>query len=368
MTLHYKAEGVIDYTALLFIPTKAPFNLFQPDRKSGIQLYTNKVFITDDIPDLMPYFLRFMTGVIDTNDLPLNVSREMLQKTPTLAKIKKGIVHRILGELKKRSENSSDYKQFWDNFGIVFKEGLYEPVEEKETIADLCRFHSSQTDELISFSDYVSRMKEGQKNIYYLTGTDLETLKINPQLEGFSARGIEVLLLTDPIDEFWVQTYHEYQGKQIVSVMHARDDISKIKVEKENDTPALDKKNSEALIKKIKETLKDSVGEVKITDRLTKSPMALITPEGQMSLNLERLMKAHGQQTNFNSTRILEINTHHPVIFKMASLLNSQDSADKLSDAIYVLFNQTLLSEGETLPNPADFSERLTRFVLNGLD
>ena len=366
MTLHYRAEGVIDYTALLFIPTKPPFNLFQPDRKSGIQLYTNRVFITDDMKDLMPYYLRFMTGVIDTNDLPLNVSREMLQATPVMAKIKKGIVHRILGELKKRSEKPEDYKAFWDSFGIVFKEGLYEPIDEREEVAELCRFHTTAGDELISFADYIGRMKKGQENIYYLTGTDLETLKVNPQLEGFSARGIEVLLLTDPIDEFWVQTYSEYKGKKIVSVMHAREDVSKIKAEKETGK-ALDKKVGEALTKKIKDILGNSVGEVKLTDRLTKSPMALITPEGQMSLNLERLMKAHGQQTAFSSQRILEINGRHPVIGRLAELVADKEKGDLLADGIWVLFDEAMIAEGEPLKNPADFTERLTRFVMAGL-
>lgn len=366
MTLHYKAEGIIDYTALMFIPTKPPFNLFQPDRKSGIQLYTNKVFITDDMKDLMPYFLRFMTGVIDTNDLPLNVSREMLQATPVMAKIKKGIVHRILSELKKRAEKPEDYKTFWDSFGIVFKEGLYEPIDEREEVAELCRFHTTADDNLVSFADYVGRMKKGQENIYYLTGTDLETLKVNPQLEGFAARGIEVLLLTDPIDEFWVQTYSEYKGKRIVSVMHAKDDLNKIKAKKD-DTPTLDKKAGEKLTKKIKEVLGDSVGSVQMTDRLTKSPMALITPEGQMSMNLERLMKAHGQQTNFNSQRILEINGKHPIIQKLSDLIEKDERADMVADGIHVLFDETLIAEGEPIKNPSAFTERLTRFIMAGL-
>ncbi|MDY6408082.1 MAG: molecular chaperone HtpG [Pseudomonadota bacterium] len=368
LTLHYRAEGVIDYTALMFIPTKPPFNLFQPDRKSGIQLYTNRVFITDDVPDLMPYFLRFMTGIIDTNDLPLNVSREMLQKTPVMAKIKKGIVHRVLSELKKRTEKTEDYNKFWDSFGIVLKEGLYEPIDERDEVADLCRFHTTAGQDLVGFADYVTRMPKEQENIYYLTGTDLETLRVNPQLEGFASRGIEVLLLTDPIDEFWVQTYSEYKGKKIVSVMHAREDVSKIKPAKEDTTPALDKKAGVALTKKIKEILGDMVGEVKLTDRLTKSPMALITPEGQMSLNLERLMKAHGQQTNFNSLRVLEINEKHPIIKRLSELSDQPGKGGLLADSIWVLFDEALISEGEPIKNPAAFSERLGRFILTGLD
>lgn len=367
MTLHYKAEGVIDYTALLFIPTKPPFNLFQPDRKSGIQLYVNRVFISDDIPDLMPFFLRFVTGIIDTNDLPLNVSREMLQKTPVMAKIKKGIVKRILTELKKRSEDKQDYQKFWESFGIVFKEGLYEPNDEREEVAELCRFHATDTEELTSFADYITRMKPAQENIYYLSGADLKTLKNNPQLEGFEARGIPVLLLTDPIDEFWVQTFTEYKGKKIVSVMHAKNDLEKIPVEKSSEESSLDKEKADLLIKHIKTLLGDKVSTVQLTDRLTKSPIALITPEGQMSLHLERLMKANGQQIAFKSERVLEINPKHPLIHKIADLLKENTETSKIDDAIQVLYDQTLIAEGETLPDPADFATRLNNFILLGL-
>lgn len=367
MTLHYRAEGAIEYTGLLFCPTKPPFNLFQPDRKSGLQLYVNRVFISDDVPELMPAFLRFMTGVIDTSDLPLNVSREMLQKTPVMEKIKKGITRRILSELKKRSEDATDYAKFWDSFGIVFKEGLYEPSDNRSEIAELCRFHSTTGNELVSFAEYVNRMNVSQKNIYYLTGTDLQTVRNNPQLEGFVARGIEVLLLTDPIDEFWVQTYGDYNGKKIVSVMHAGEDVEKIKPAAVSQENALSTEQSNTLIARMKEILGTEIGDIQTTERLTKSPMALITPEGHMSLNLERLMRAHGQQTNFSSGRILQINPHHPLIHKLAHLVESGKEAEKVSDTVWVLFDQTLVMEGEAIKDPAQFSERLTRFMMNGL-
>lgn len=367
MTLHYTAEGVIEYTALLFCPTKPPFNLFQPDRKSNLQLYVNRVFISDDVPELMPNFLRFMTGVIDTRDLPLNVSREMLQRTPAMEKIRKGIVRRILTELKKRSEKADDYKTFWDSFGIVFKEGLYEPSEFRNEIAELCRFHSTRGEELTSFGDYVTRMKASQKHIYYLTGTDLATMRVNPQLEGFAARGIEVLLLTDPIDEFWVQTFYEYQGKKITSVMHAGDDLEKIKPAESDEGETLQKDKADALIKQIKTILGDAVGDVRTTDRLTKSPIALITPEGQMSMNLERLMRAHGQAINFASSRILEINPRHALIHKLADLVSENKDPEKVSDTIWVLYDQTLVTEGEPIKDPAKYTERLSRFIMAGL-
>lgn len=367
MTLHYKAEGAIDYTALMFCPTKPPFNLFQPDRKSGLQLYVNRVFISDDVPELMPHFLRFMTGVIDTSDLPLNVSREMLQKTPVLGKIQRGIVRRIINELKKRAEDIADYNKFWEAFGIVFKEGLYEPSDNREDIADLCRFYSTNGGELTTFADYVSRMKDGQQHIYYLTGTDLATLRINPQLEGFAARDIEVLLLTDPIDEFWVQTYTEYKGKKIVSVMHAAEDLDKIKPVHKETEKALKKSEADKLIAKMKEILAESVSDIRTTDRLTKSPIALITPAGQMSMNLERLMRAHGQQINFASERVLEINPRHPLIHKLADLVDNADMAEHLNDSIWVLYDQTLVAEGESVKDPAKFAERLSRLLMRGL-
>ena len=207
MTLHYKAEGAIEYTGLLFIPTKPPFNLFQPDKKTALSLYVNRVFISDEMSDLMPNYLRFVTGVVDTKDLPLNVSREMLQQTPVLAKVKTGLVRRILSELKKRTNDKEDYNTFFKSFGIVLKEGLYEPSEHRNDIAELSRFYTVSQEGMISFKEYVENMKEKQKHIYYLTGSDLETLKNHPQLEGFTARGIDVLLLTDPVDEFWVQTF-----------------------------------------------------------------------------------------------------------------------------------------------------------------
>ncbi len=367
-TLHYKAEGTIDYTALLFIPTKPPFNLFQPDRPSGIQLYVNRVFISDDIPDLMPHFLRFVTGVIDTNDLPLNVSREMLQKTPVMAKIKKGIVKRVLDTLKKRAaDKPEEYEAFWRSFGIVFKEGLYEPIEERATVSELCRFMHLTDDKLISFADYVAGMKPEQKNIYYLTGTDLATLRNNPQLEGFAARGIDVLLLTDPIDEFWVQTYGDYNGKKIVSVMHAKDDLAQIKPTEEATSDTLPADKGDALIARIKGVIGDEIGGIRMTDRLTKSPIALITPEGQMSLNLERMMKANGQTIAINSARILEVNPRHPLIHKLAELVADKKEDDAVADAVWVLFDQALIAEGEPVKDPAAFTARLSRFMEKSL-
>ncbi|MBQ3695559.1 MAG: molecular chaperone HtpG [Alphaproteobacteria bacterium] len=355
-TLHFHAEGVIDYTGLLFIPTQAPMNLFQPDRKSGLNLYVNKVFISDDVPDLIPYWLRFVTGVIDTKDLPLNVSREMLQQTPVMTKIKQGLTAKVLAALKKRSEKPEEYKTFWNAFGIVLKEGLYEPSANRDDVAELCRFYSTNGEELTTFTDYVSRMKKGQENIYYLTGADLATLRQNPQLEGFAARGIEVLLLTDPIDEFWTNTFPDYKGKKFMAVQQAGAELEKIeKVQNDGDVLAKDKLDK--LIEKMKKILGDEVKEIQSTDRLTKSPMSLITGAGQMTLNMERLMRAHGQKTAYASDRILQLNPRHPLIHKMAEM-------DDPTDYVLVLFDQTLVIEGEPIKDPARWTEKLTALLL----
>lgn len=356
-TLHFHAEGVIDYTALLFIPTEPPMNLFQPDKHGALSLYVNKVFISDDM-ELLPYWLRFVAGVIDTKDLPLNVSREMLQQTPVLIKIRQGLTTKILNALKKRSEKPEEYNVFWKSFGIVLKEGLYEPSAGRDEVAELCRFYSTNGTELTTLKEYVSRMKKEQKNIYYLTGSNLEALRSSPQLEGLTARGIEVLLLTDPIDEFWTNTYPEFDGHKFVPVQQAGAELEKIKPA-EIKGEALSKDKADTLLGRIKSVLGDSVKEVKLTDRLTDSAAALTSGAGQMSLHLERLMRAHGQKTAFDSRRILEINPRHPLIHKLSDMTG--DAAD---DVIHLLYDQALLAEGEQLPDPAAFNKRLTSLMM----
>jgi molecular chaperone HtpG len=357
-TLHFHVEGVIDYTALMFIPTEPPHTLFQPDKPTNVSLYVNQVFISNDIPDIMPYWLRFMTGVIDTKDLPLNVSREMLQQTPVLTKIKQGLVKKILSALNKRAEKPEEYQTFWKSFGVVLKEGLYEPSENREEIAKLCRFYSTNGADLTSLADYVLRMKPEQKNIYYLTGSHLESLRNSPQLEGLKARGIEVLLLTDPVDEFWTNTYPEFDGHKFIPVQQAGDELEKIKPS-EAKGEMLAKEKADFLMGQIKSVLGDKVKEVKLTERLTDSPVSLITGAGQMSLHLERLMRAHGQKTAFESTRILQVNPRHPLIHKLADL-TGEDS----DNIIHLLYDQALLAEGENLPDPADFNRRLTQLMM----
>jgi molecular chaperone HtpG len=224
MTLHFKAEGSLEYTGLLFVPTKAPYDLFQPDRLTGIKLYVNKVFISDKVEGLMPMYLRFVKGVIDSADLPLNISREMLQHNALIAKIRQGVVSRLFKELKKKAENKDDYKTFWNAFGIAFKEGIYEDFTNREEVAELSRFYTTKSpDELTSLDEYIANMDKDQKDIYYITGDDAKTLFCNPQLDAFKQKNIEVLLLTDPIDEFWTQTLLSYKGHELKHISQAKD-------------------------------------------------------------------------------------------------------------------------------------------------
>ena len=226
MTLHFKAEGSIEYTALLYIPSTQPYDLFQPDKKQGLKLYVNRVFISDKVEELMPNYLRFVKGIVDSSDLPLNISREMLQQNALVAKIRHGIVGRLLKELKKKSENYEDYLKFWQNFGTAFKEGIYEDFGNREEVAALSLFASTADKEkLTTLDQYVARMKEDQKSIYYITGDDVKVLANNPQLEAFKQKGLEVLLLTDPIDEFWTQALATYKGKAVKHVSHADADL-----------------------------------------------------------------------------------------------------------------------------------------------
>ena len=266
MTLHFKAEGSIEYTGLLYIPKQAPYDLFQPDRKNGLKLYVNKVFISDKVEELLPSYLRFVKGVIDSSDLQLNISREMLQHNALIEKIKHGTVSRLLKELKKRSENYDDYLVFWKDFGIAFKEGIYEDFSNREDIAGLSRFHSTHdVEKYTSLDEYISRVQGDKKFIYYITGDDVNVLMNNPQLEAFKAQGIEVLLLTDPIDEFWTQTLPNYKGYTIKHINQADIDW---KLER-GEQKAADG-DMQKLVDKLTDMFTNAVGKVTTTDKLTK--------------------------------------------------------------------------------------------------
>ena len=362
MRLHFKAEGSIEYTGLLFIPSEAPYDLFQPDRQQSLKLYVNRVFISDKVEDLMPSYLRFVKGVIDSADLPLNISREMLQQNALIAKIKNGTVSRILKELKKRSENYDDYMKFWKNFGVAFKEGIYEDVANRVDVAELSRFYSTHDKErLTSLDEYISRVIDGQTTIYYITGDDVPTLRNNPQLEAFAAKGIEVLLLTDPIDEFWVQTLTNYKGYPIKHISQADIDLKM-----ERNTPRADEGSLKRLTDFMADLFKNEVGKVEATEKLTKSPVSLTVESGQMSIHLERLMRNHQQQTAFASTRILEVNPYHPLIIKLADAMFEPSQKTKVEEICRLLLDQAKIAEGEAISDSSFFSEKLSEYILNG--
>lgn len=363
MTLHFKAEGNIEYTGLLYIPTVTPYDLFQPDRKQGLKLYVNRVFISDKVEELLPAYLRFVKGVVDSSDLPLNISREMLQQSSLIAKIRQGTVSRILKELKKRSKDYDDYIKFWNAFGIAFKEGLYEDFSNREEIAELSRFASTASaDKLTSLDEYISRMQSEQKAIYYITGDDVKTLVNNPQLEAFKAKNIEVLLLTDPIDEFWTQTLTSYKTFAIKHISQAGIDLSLKRDETKADEGSLKK-----LTDMMTELFKDEVAKVTTTDKLTKSPASLTVENGQMSIHLERLMRNHQQQTAFASSRILEINPYHPLIIKMADSMDDKEKKQEIKDISRILLDQAKIAEGEAITDSSFFSEKLSEYILKAM-
>lgn len=360
MTLHFKAEGSIEYTGLLYIPGTAPYDLFQPDRKQGLKLYVNRVFISEKVEELLPSYLRFVRGIIDSSDLPLNISREMLQQSPLIAKIRQGTVSRILKELKKRSKDYEDYKKFWDAFGIAFKEGIYEDFANREEIAGLSRFVSTNdTEKLTSLDDYIGRAQPEQKAIYYITGDDVKTLVNNPQLEAFKEKGLEVLLLTDPIDEFWTQTLGTYKTFAVKHVSQADIDLSF-----KREGQKAEEGNLKKLTDLLGEMFKNEVGKVTTTDKLTKSPVSLTVEAGQMSIHLERLMRNHQQQTAFASTRILELNPYHPLIIRLAEAMGDEALKPKVEEVARLLLDQAKIAEGECISDPSFYSEKMSEYIL----
>lgn len=363
LTLHFKAEGNIEYTGLLYIPSAAPYDLFQPDRKTGLKLYVNKVFISDKVEELIPSYLRFVRGVVDSADLPLNISREMLQQSPLIAKIRSGTVNRLLKELKNRSKDYDDYKKFWDAFGIAFKEGIYEDFTNRIEIAGLSRFYSTHdTERLTSLDDYITRVQPEQKAIYYITGDDVKTLVNNPQLEAFKAKGIEVLLLVDPIDEFWTQTLLNYKDFAIKHISQADIDWGL-----KRDEPKAEDGSLQKLAELMTEMFKDEVAKVTTTDKLTKSPVSLTVENGQMSIHLERLMRNHQQQTAFASSRILQLNPYHPLIIKLSEAMGDEALRPKVEEVSRILLDQAKIAEGEAITDPSFYSEVVSGYILKAL-
>jgi len=374
MTLHNKAEGVISYTNLLFIPSSRPFDLFHPERKGQLKLYVNRVFITDDCDALIPGYLRFVKGIVDSEDIDLNVSREMLQHNPAVAKIRKALIKRVLGELKKKADKKpEEYAEFWDTFGMVLKEGIHEDFENRDRLLELTRFKSSAVDGWTSLKEYVERMKDGQDAIYYISASDAEQAAKSPQLEGFRAKGIEVLFMTDPVDEFWMPAVGQFEEKPFKSATRGGVDLSKVKgaddeAEKDGDDAAKDDAPAgiEVLTAAFKLALGERVKDVRASSRLTDSPVCLVADEGDMDMHLERLLKAHNQ-IDAASARVLEVNPKHALIAHLAGIAEKDVNDTTLEDAANLLLDQARIVEGEPVDDPQDFIRRMTAVMQKGM-
>jgi molecular chaperone HtpG len=373
MTSHWRAEGTIEFNALMFVPTLRPWDLYDPSRKNAVRLYVKRVFITDDCDGLMYPWLRFMRGVIDSEDLPLNISREMLQHNPVIKKIRSAVAKRVLNDLIKLSaDDPIAYGSFWNQFGAVLKEGLYDAPEHRIELLKAARFYSTHGNDLVSLEDYHSRMKDGQEHIYYLSGENIDNLRNSPQIEGFKARGIEVLLFTDTIDDFWLQSVLDYQQKQFRSVTKGDVDLSKFGEPKGDDEKSKAHENREQtdshrrLLAIIQETLKDDIGEVRFSHRLTSSPACLVAGENEVDLRMERVLRVH-QKYDAPSKRVLEINPDHALIIRMAELSQQGGTGEEMADAAHLLLDQARIIQGEPVPDPSDFARRLAYFMQKSL-
>ena len=352
-TLHNKSEGTLEFTNLLFIPKTAPFDLFDPERKTKINLYINRVFISNDLEGVIPTWLRFIKGILDTTSLDLNVSREMVQNNPVLKKISKSLTKRVLSELKKRlKKDEVAYDAFWEQFGKVLKEGLYEDIENKDKIAEIIRVRSFKEDKLITLQSYIDSMIDGQDKIYVLTADTLEQAQSSPHLEGFKAQGIDVLLMTDPIDAFWTSQMKSFQEKDFLSISREKYDISKLGEVKDEDGE--DNENTDEVYSPIiKECLGDLVEDVKASKNLIDSPVRLVAGEGGLDFNLERILKAQNPEFE-GSKKVLEINLTHKLIKKLPAL-----SSETQKSLCRVLFEQARILDGEMPSNSLQFSKDL---------
>ena len=357
--VHTKVEGNLEYTQLLYIPSHAPFDLYERERTQGIKLYVKRVFIMEDTEKLMPNYLRFVRGIIDSNDLPLNVSREILQSSKVIDQINKGSVKKVLTMLENMAK-TDEYQKFWDTFGQVFKEGIVEDMNNKERISKLCRFSTSKGDEkqTVSLEQYVANMKEGQDKIYYITSESYKAAKNSPHLEMLNKKGIEVILLFERIDEWLVTHLNEFDGKPLQSVTRSELDIDKFSEEKDAKKKPETKVNKE-LIKKIKKSLGDKVEDIIISKRLTDSPACLVAGAGAMDINMQRMMKSMGQDVP-ESKRILEINPNHPLL----KHLKKEKDETLFNDWSEVLLDQSVLAEGGHLSDPATFTSKLNSLLL----
>jgi len=366
-TIHFSAEGTSEFKALVYLPSRKPFDMFFADRKKGLQLYVKRVFISDKCEELIPDYLRFVKGVVDSSDLPLNVSRELLQEDVQIKRIQKSLVGKILSTLAEvKEKNYDEYVTFWKEFGQVIKEGVHFDFANKEKLQDLLLFESTRTENgaFVSLKEYVERMAETQKEIYFITGTSREALEQSPHLEVFRSKGFEVLFLADPVDEWVVQALTEYDGKQLKAV--DRGDIS---IDSDEEKQEKEKKREEAqkefsdLISLITERLKDKVKEVRFSNRLTDSACCLVADEYGMNANMERIMKALNQSVP-ESKRILELNPGHPILKVMADLHTADKGAPALGDYADLLYDQALLTEGSPIKDPLRFTKLVSELMV----
>ena len=369
LTMHNVTEGVTNFTSLLFIPSTRPMDLFNPERKSRLQLYINRVFITDECEELVPNWLRFVRGVVDTPDLDLNVSREMLQQVPAINKIKKTIIRRVLSELKKQAgKKQEEYQKFWLDFGLVIKEGLYEDQDFREKILELCRFYSCRKGDYISLAQYVSEMKEKQEEIYYLSSETVEQAEMSPHIEGFKARDIDVIVLSDPIDEFWLPLVPDFEGKKFKSASRGALDLDKFESENSEKKKA-DPSKFDLLIARIKTNLGEKISDVRLSSTLTESPVCLVADEGGMDIQMERLMKAHNRDFQ-GAPRVLEINPDHELVIALNKLADAKSSSKEnelVDDAAFLLFDQAQIIEGRMPADLTAFSKRIALNLYNHL-
>lgn len=354
--IHNKVEGNLEYTSLLFIPKKAPYDMWEPKRKAGVKLYAKRVFIMEDNEELMPLYLRFIKGIIDTADLPLNVSREILQGSKVVDTIRKANVKRVLSELEKMSKKDPEkYSEFWNEFGMVMKEGIVEDFANKDKIASLLRFTSTQSsgnDQDVSLADYVSRMKDDQKYIYYVTAESYQAAKGSPHLEIFKKKDIEVLLLSDRVDEWLASNFGEFEGKSLRSI--AKGDLEDLDTKEDKKKKEKVAKDFKDVISKVKEILDSQVKDVKISNRLNESPSCLVADENEMGGNMERILKSLGQDVP-ETKPILEINPTHPLVERLKNKVDE--------DLVKVLFDQAILSEGGQLKDPGEFVKRMNSLI-----
>jgi molecular chaperone HtpG len=364
LTLHYRAEGRQSYAVMLFVPTMRPFDMADPERKGRVKLYVRRVYITDDA-NLLPAYLRFVRGVVDSEDLPLNISREMLQNNPQVTQIRNAVTGRVLGELESTADKEADkYKTLWEAFGPVLKEGLYEDHERRAQLLGLCRFASMASESLRSLKQYVADLKPNQTEIYYLVGESLERLKANPKLEAARARGIEVLLLADPIDAFWTVMPSDWEGKPLKSLSQGDIDFGLVPL-LDNNAPSPDATDADKdVLKAVKDALGEQVSEVRASQRLTDSPACLVAAAGARDRELERLLAR--QERGSGAKPVLELNMRHALVQALARSAGEKKESDVV-DLSALLLAQAQILDGEVPPDPAAFARRINDLIIRGL-